>query len=60
MRPRTEPEGGHCHRVGGEMFVGYRREAAFREGVVMGRAGEGKNEEEAVSNVSTVKKSREP
>ena len=39
----------------------YRREAAFRAGVVMGRAGEGKNEEEAVSNVSTVKKkSREP
>lgn len=57
MRPRTAPEGEPLPPCGKKMFVSVQKEAALRAGVVMGRRG--KTEEEAVSNVSTLKKARE-
>lgn len=58
MGPRTEPEGGRCLLVGGEMFAEVQKGSSPQSGgaMVMGRGGKGKKEEEAVSNVSTVKK----
>ena len=60
MGPRTEPEGGRCLLVGGEMFAEVQKGSSPQSGggggMVTGRGGKGKKEEETVSNVSTVKK----